>query len=214
MKIFRFLLVAALFVTASLVLPHLPDQVPTHWNTYGEPDTFSSKEFAAFLVPFMSLGFLVLFPLLAKIDPKKENYPKFKASWEWIQTLLFSMLAYFYGVQLFVTLVPEKQSMLPRLMFIGLALLFIALGNSIGKVRQNFFVGLKTPWTLSDPEVWQKSQRVTGWSFVIGGLIFLVLSILGAIPYLGTIFIAVTIVMVAFPVFYSYFVFRAKNSKK
>lgn len=213
MNIVRLLLVVALFVAAFLVYPHLPEEVPVHWNTIGEPDDFASREFGTFLVPAMALGFFILFPLLAKIDPKKQNYEKFTGAWEWIQTLLILMLAYFYGVQLFITLHPEQQELMPRLMFGGLGLLFIALGNLMGKLQQNFFVGLRTPWTLSDPEVWRKSQRVAGWSFVVGGLLFILLACLGNVPYLGAIFISITVAMILFPIVYSYLIYAKQKSK-
>lgn len=213
MKIFRILLVAALFAVAFIVYPHLPEEVPIHWNTLGEPDDFASRGFGAFLVPLMGLGFLILFPLLAKIDPRKANYKKFTSAWEWIQTLLIMMLAYFYGIQIFITFYPEHQALMPRLMFGGIGLLFIALGNLMGKLRQNFFVGLRTPWTLSDPEVWQKSQRVAGWSFVTGGLLFILLAFWGDIPHIGAIFISITAMMILFPIVYSYLAYSKHKHK-
>ena len=88
-------------------------------------------------------------------------------------------------------------------------MLFIILGNYMGKVRQNYFVGLKTPWTLNDPEVWQKSQRLAGWAFVLSGLIFIVESIIWiavAYAFIGTIALVVIV-----PIAYSYLISRPKK---
>jgi uncharacterized membrane protein len=79
----------------------------------------------------------------------------------------------------------------------------------MGKVRQNYFVGLKTPWTLNDPEVWQKSQRFAGWAFVLAGLAFIIEAIVwfAVVP----VFFAAMAVMVILPIAYSYLLSRKKR---
>jgi len=211
MKLLRHLIFAAMVAAAFYFYPQLPAEVPVHWNFAGEADNFASKAFGAFLLPGLALFFLTLFPLLAKIDPKKENYTKFCATWEWLQTLIVAAFAYFYGVQLFVTLSPAAESLMPRLMLVGVGVLFILLGNLMGKIRQNFFIGLKTPWTLSDPEVWQKSQRVGGWGFIAGGFIVLALAIFYQSQYVSLMLITVTFVMIVVPIVYSYLLYRRKK---
>ena len=89
-------------------------------------------------------------------------------------------------------------------------MLFILLGNYMGKIRQNFFVGMRTPWTLSDPEVWNKSQRFAGWMFVIGGLITIIESIVWLTS--GAIIFAVVFLIAIVPMIYSYLLYRGKGN--
>jgi uncharacterized membrane protein len=157
----------------------------------------------------MTLAFLVLFPLIARIDPKKANYEQFKKPWGVIQTSLIAMFAYMFAVTDFVTFYPEYNAMVGRAVVFGIGILFVILGNVMGKVRQNYFVGLKTPWTLDDPEIWQKSQRFAGWAFVLSGLVFIIEAIvwIAILP----VFIAIMAVMTVLPIAYSYLLSRKKK---
>lgn len=204
-------LILAMLIAAIILYPYLPDQIPTHWNVYGQADGWGNKGWAAWLVPGICTLLLLLFPLLAKIDPKKENYEQFTRPYEVIQTLLISFFAFVFTLQYVFTFYPEKQALMTPLMFSGVGVMFILMGNYMGKVRQNFFVGLKTPWTLADPEVWQKSQRLAGWMFVLGGIIFLIEAWLQ--KYILAAFILVIATIVIVPTVYSYWLFRTKKLK-
>lgn len=202
----RAVLVAAMFVAGAVVYPYLPDSIPTHWGFEGEPNQWSPKTWGAWIIPLMSLAFLVLFPLLPKLDPKKANYEQFKKPWGVIQTSLIAMMAYMFAVTMSVTLYPQYNALVGRFVVFGIGVLFVILGNVMGKVRQNYFVGLKTPWTLNDPEVWQKSQRFGGWAFVLAGLAFIIEAIvwIAILP----VFIVLMAVMVILPIAYSYLASR------
>jgi len=207
--IFRSLLVAAMFIVTIVFYPSLPDVIPTHWNLEGMPDDWGAKFWAAWLIPGMALLLLFLFPFLAKIDPRAKNYEKFSGVYVLIQTLILLFLSLVFFMQYFMIFYPDKNEWMSPILFSGLGVLFIVLGNYMGKVRQNYFVGLRTPWTLSDPEVWQKSQRFTGWLFVLGGLFFL----LQAWLQLSSVwvFASVLVVIVLAPVIYSYWVYRGNK---
>lgn len=187
----------------------LPDPFPTHFGVTGQPDSWGEKYWAAWLIPGMSLLLTLLFPVLAKIDPRYKNYEKFQGPWEVIQTAIIGFFAYLQAVIIYVTLNPEMQPMMGRFMFVGLGLMFIVLGNVMGKVRWNYFVGLKTPWALNDKEVWQKSQRFGGWAFVIAGLAFLFEA--WWYRYLGWFFGLTIGGVVIIPIIYSYLVSRNRQ---
>lgn len=212
LAIVRAVLVALMFVAGALLYPYLPDMVPTHWGLGGQPDAYNPKTWGAWIIPLMSLVFLVLFPLLPKLDPKRENYLQFKGPWSIIQTSLVCFLAYVYGVTMYATFYPESNSLVGRAVMFGIGILFVILGNVMGKVRQNYFVGLKTPWTLNDPEVWQKSQRFAGWMFVLAGLAFIIESVIwfAFLP----VFVVAIFVMVVAPMAYSYVLSRDKDKAK
>ncbi|MBU1348479.1 SdpI family protein [Patescibacteria group bacterium] len=202
----RISLVALMFIAAAIIYPYLPDIIPTHWGIEGVPKGWSPKTWGAWIMPPMSLAFLVLFPFLSKLDPKRENYEKFKQPWSVIQTSLVALLAYMFLVTNFVTFYPQYNDMVGRAVVLGIGVLFVVLGNVMGKVRQNYFIGLKTPWTLDNPEVWQKSQRFAGWAFVISGLVFIIESIIWIA--IMPVFVVMMGVMVLMPIVYSYLLSR------
>lgn len=206
---FRLLLVAGMIFASLLLYSKLPDTIPTHWGVSGQPDDWGSKRWAAWLIPGISIVFMFLFPLLAKIDPKSENYKKFSGPYEIIQTLLISFMSFIFFLQYYFTFYPAQQALMTPIMLSAMGVMFIVMGNLMGKVRQNFFVGLKTPWTLADPEVWQKSQRFAGWLFVIAGIIFLLEAWLQL--YLMPVFIFMILAIILVPTLYSYVLFRKKK---
>jgi len=209
MGVARIIIVALMFITGALLYSYLPDMIPTHWGFEGQPNQWSPKTWGTWLIPLMSLAFLILFPILPKLDPKKENYEKFKQPWGVIQTSLVAFMGYIYGVTMFVIFYPEYNAFVGRAVVFGMGVLFVILGNYMGKVRQNYFVGLKTPWTLNDPEVWQKSQRLSGWAFVLCGLVAIIESIIWiATPYVFFVAFALTVIV---PIAYSYLISKAKK---
>lgn len=210
MLVTRIVLAVLMLAAAAMSYPYLPNIIPVHWGFEGQPNGWAPKTWGAWLIPLMTLAFLFLFPLLQRLDPKRENYKNFKKPWAVIQTSLIAMFAYMYAVTLIVTLYPQYNAMVGRAVVCGIGILFVILGNVMGKVRQNYFVGLKTPWTLDDPEVWQKSQRFTGWAFVLAGLVFIVEAVVW-IAILA-VFIAMMTVMVILPIAYSYLLSRKKKA--
>lgn len=203
-RIAQYIIAACMFIAGLIIVKDLPDQVPVHWNFAGEPDNWMDKDIGTFLLPLVTLGMVILFPILQKIDPKRKNYEKFKGPWEVIQVSIVGMFAYFYAVSMYMTLYPQQSNTMGQFMIFGIGLLFVILGNLMGKVRHNYFVGLKTPWTLADPQVWQKSHRFTGWIFVFAGLAFIVESIIWIhIPY---VFFTIVLLTVVVPIVYSYLI--------
>ena len=204
----RFFIVAAMFIAGIALYQSLPDPMPIHWNFAGQPDDWGSKVWAAWLLPGLALLLTILFPIFAKIDPRHKNYEKFRKTWNGIQTAIVAFFGYMYGVMLYVLTAQADGELMGRFMLAGIGLLFVILGNYMGKVRWNYFVGLKTPWALDDPEVWQKSQRFAGWFFVLGGLVFL----FEAWWYqaFGLVFGITITSVVLIPTVYSYWVSRKK----
>ncbi len=207
--IFRLVVVILMFIVAAILYPRLPENIPIHWGMEGQPDEWGAKMWAIWIIPGISLILLFLFPLLAKIDPRRKNYDAFSGTYEIIQNLIILFLTFVFFMQFFMTLRPENQDLMPTMMLAALGIMFVILGNYMGKVRQNYFLGLRTPWTLNDPEVWQKSQRVMGWAFVVGGFIFLLQAWLQL--YVITSFIVVMSVIVVVPMVYSYLIYKKKH---
>lgn len=205
----KIILIAAMYLTGYLVLNKLPDMVPSHWNIAGEPDSWMLKNRAVWLFPTITLGLAWLFKYLPKIDPKKAKYAQFKRAWEIFQIVFLLFFAYIYFVTLYASL--HSGVNVGKWILMGVGILFVVIGNYMSKIKQNFFVGIKTPWTLSSEDVWNKTHRLGSWCFVICGLLFIIESQWNF--FLIPVFVTAIIIMVAVPIIYSYILF-ALNKKQ
>lgn len=193
---------------------HFPDQVPLHWNFAGEVDSYGSRIQGAFLMPAMMIGMYLLFLFIPLIDPKKERYAQFRKIYHVFKgVLLFFMLLIYYALGLSgLGYNIEIGTWIP--VFVGL--LFIILGNYMGKIKPNWFMGIRTPWTLSSEEVWNKTHRFGGKAFIIGGVLMVFMSLI-PVAYKIPIFIIVIVIVGFLPIIYSYILFigekRAKANK-
>jgi uncharacterized membrane protein len=170
-------LTATVFVAIVIAYPELPKQVPTHWNMQGQANDYSAK-WTLFLVgPGLMAGILLLFFFLPWLSPKHWEVDAFQHTYLYIMVVLVSMLAYFTGVSLWVGL--GYAANVDRAIVGGVCLLFALLGNVMGKVRRNFYIGVRTPWALANERVWNATHRFAAKTFVLGGLIGLALTAIG-----------------------------------
>ncbi len=194
-------LVILLPILAGVILwDQLPARIPSHWNAVGEVDGWSSKTFAVFGMPLILLAFQWLCACATSADPKKKNHSdKILHLVFWIIPVLNIVLSVFtYAAAL------GKGVPVDVLMPILFGVLFIAIGNYLPKCQQNYTIGIKIPWTLNSEENWNRTHRLTGWVWVIGGLVVMVSGF-----FVGFwLFLAVTLVMVLVPFIYSYILHR------
>jgi len=159
---------AAVIVSAAL-WAKLPPEVVTHWNLLGKPDGSSSRAWAALAGPAIILGLTLLFQVLPRIDPRRENYEKFRdVYWLVVNGLLLCLLV------LHLAILASGAGAVVSVQRVGagcLAVLMLVLGNSLGRIRPNWFMGVRTPWTLDSPEVWRKTHRVAAWLLVGAGVV-------------------------------------------
>ncbi len=159
-------LVAAL---ASAVLwRHLPPEVVTHWNLRGEPDGWSSRTFAALFGPLVILAVTLLFQVVPRIDPRRANYAKFIDVYWFVANGVILFITVLHLILLSAGIGAPVGA--PRLLAGLLAVLMIVLGNLLGRIRPNWFIGVRTPWTLESAEVWRKTHRAAAWLFVLAGV--------------------------------------------
>lgn len=196
------------FLLGWFLYPLLPEQVPSHWNFRGEIDDYSSKTWGAFGIPLMLLGMYLLFKVLPLIDPKKENYenfPKTYAALKYILTFFFLIL-YVVIIATSLGYPVSINKIIPAI----ISILFIAIGNYLTTVRPNYFVGIKTPWTLANETVWKKTHRISGRLWVASGVLGLIAVIfntrLGSIISLGLI-----IGTAIFSMFYSWWIYHKQE---
>ncbi|MCY7410583.1 MAG: SdpI family protein [Chitinophagales bacterium] len=198
-------LIAPLIYSA-FMWSQLPDIVPSHWNINGEIDDYSGKELPLLLLPCMNLILYFILFFIPRIDPRKKNYELFNSSYQNIRLIVH---IFFIGVHVFVMHATKTHEMAGLNFFIaGVGLFFAMLGNYMRTMRSNFFVGIRTPWTLSNEEVWKQTHALGGRVWFYGGLILAVISLF--VPDVTATFILIGgIIILAFiPIIYSYLKYK------
>jgi len=180
------------------VFDKLPEQMASHWNVANQVDDYISRFWGAFLMPIVTLGILALFLVIPNIDPLKVNIAKFREYFNAFITLIILFMVYMHVLTLLWNLGYDQFNM-STAMLPALGLIFIFAGIMMRKAKRNFFIGIRTPWTLSSDTVWEETHRVGATLFIASG-IFAMLGIfftnyavwLVLIPVLGsTIFLLV-----------------------
>jgi len=173
------LLVLAVSVGVSAgFAPFLPDTVPTHWNLRGEADDYGSKWVTLLLFPAVVLGMGALLNFLPLLGPFRRNLEQSARTYS---KLVLTFMTAFVGIQI-VVLIKSLGAEMPlgAAMSVVFGLLFVALGNSISKIRRNFYLGIRTPWTLASEEVWERTHRLGGRMFVGFGAAVFVTGLFGS----------------------------------
>ncbi len=179
----------------------MPEQMASHWNAAGEVEGYMSKNYGLFLMPIISIAIVLLFVLVIRIDPLKKNIKKFMGYYEGLVLAIVLFLFYIYLLSIFANLGYEFDMM--RMMVPSLGILFFYLGIVLGKARRNWFVGIRTPWTLSDDKVWDKTHELGGKLFKIAGVIALFGLVLPG--YAIWLVVVPVLVFAVYLIVYSYF---------
>jgi len=188
------------FLLGIYLYPSMPEQMASHWNAQGEVDDYMSKFWALFLMPLMSLGLLLLFLVIPKIDPLKQNIEKFRKYFDGFIVLMLGFLFYVYLLTIFWNL--ELRFSMTLLMIPAMAALFYYCGILVENAKRNWFIGIRTPWTLSNEKVWEKTHKLGGKLFKAAAIIILFGIVLKGYALL---FILVPVIFVSFYlIVYSY----------
>lgn len=165
----------ATLLGSAVVYPTLPDKIPTHWNIKGQVDATGSKDWAVFLMPCAMLGLLGLLRAIPWLSPKHFEVDAFQSTYAWIVLLVQCVFAYIHLLTILAALGNIVD--FPRAMSGCLFLFFALMGNVLGKVRKNFYVGIRTPWTLASDRVWNDTHRLAARMFVLVGVVGLLFSL-------------------------------------
>lgn len=196
------------------------DQIPLHWNAAGEADRFGSPKEATLLLWFlvgMTAFVAGLLAIVPSLDPKRENLEK---SWgifliAWIGTLLL-MLAVLVAIIFVMHRALHTGEMhlgewFPRGVIGAVGVLFAVLGNYLPKVRSNWFLGIRTPWTLSNEVVWERTHRFGGYGMMLGGLVMIVSAVILPVIWMVGIGLAAALIPTLGAVVYSYVIWRQET---
>ena len=170
------LLAASLLATA-ILYPHLPSQIPTHWNAQGQVDHYGAKWTLFTLHPAIMLGILGIFAVLPWLSPRRFEVDTFRATYLYIMLVMLVCFVYFQALMLWSAWAGNPPMV--KAVTGGICLLFALLGNVLGKVRRNFYIGIRTPWALANERVWNATHRFAAKSFVASGVIGLLVTLLG-----------------------------------
>ena len=189
------------------VFSSLPEQIPAHWNVHGTVDRFAPK-LTVFIFPGIIFLITILFQFMRRTDPNSDNYDKFQREYH---RYTFVIGLVFFAVQIMTIAAAFRMDFNVNLIFcLGIGSLFIFIGNLLPKTKHNYFIGIRTPWTLADEQNWFRTHRLAGKIWVLGGLI-VALTALAPESFQVPVFLTILAVMVATPFVYSYTEFRKKR---
>lgn len=199
-------LILATCAAGAFIYPRLPDRIASHWNAAGVANGTMSKGWGIFLVPLIMMGVFLLRLIILHTDPLKKNIESFKGYYESLWIALFIFFAYIFGLTMSWNLGYRFNftvAIIP-----AMAMLFFVIGLVLEKSKRNWFLGIRTPWTLSSDAVWEKTHKLGGFLFKIAAAI----SLLGLFSRDATITIIALIVPIitaaVVTVVYSYVVYK------
>ncbi len=200
-------LIASAVLAGLLLWSRLPDPMPGHWNAAGEIDGYISKFWGVFLLPIISIALTGLFLIVPRIDPLKANIAQFRAAFNWFIVAFVVYILYLYILTLLAALGTLFNMTLMLLPAVGL--LFIGIGYLMSGAKRNFFIGIRTPWTLSSDTVWDKTHKLGSRLFMLGGVVTILCAFLGEsgiwimlVAMLGASFV---------PIVYSYVLYQRET---
>ncbi|WP_246067767.1 SdpI family protein [Changchengzhania lutea] len=188
-----------------MIWDSLPETVPTHWNYKGEIDDWGHKSTTIFITFLLSGLTYLLFTIIPMIDPKK----KIKLMGNKYDNLKFLMTLFMSALAIFLLYSIKEQSLTnPAFLIAAIGLLYILLGNYIKTIKANYFIGIRTPWTLEHESVWKSTHLLAGKLWFIGGLAIVITALLTDRDFYTIFFIVITIIISLIPVIYSFIAYR------
>lgn len=203
------ILIAISIVAGVLLWNQLPDQMASHWNANDQVDGYMPKFWGVFMMPLIVLGMYVLFLVIPGIDPLKANIAQFRGAFNLFIVLISVFMLYIHGLTLAWSLGYQDFKMSAAMLpFMGV--LFIFIGYMLRQAKRNFFIGIRTPWTLSSDTVWEKTHQLGSILFMVSGVLAFIGSFLGGelafwlffVPLMGS---------ALFLVIYSYILYRSET---
>ena len=201
-------LIAIALIAGLSLWNQLPDQMASHWNANDQVDGYISRFWGVFLMPLITLGMFVLFLVVPGIDPLKANIAQFREAFNVFIALMVAFMLYIHGLTLAWSLGYQDFKMSAAMLpFMGI--LFIAIGYLLRQAKRNFFIGIRTPWTLSSDRVWDKTHRLGSVLFMVSGAFAILGGFFGGMTAVWLMFVPL-IGSSLFLVIYSYILYRGE----
>jgi len=200
------ILIVGATIAGTLLWNRLPEQMASHWDVNDQVNGYMSKFWGVYMMPVVAIGMFLLFLIIPNIDPLKANIAQFRETFNLFITFIVGFMIYIYALTLRWNL-GYTDFGIGKAMLPAMGLLFFIIGSMLRKAKRNWFIGIRTPWTLSSDHVWNETHRVGGILFVVSGVLAAIGGFFGGniafwsimVPVLGT-----TIFLVA----YSYVLYQ------
>ena len=196
-------------VAGLMLWNRLPDQMASHWDINDQVNGYIPKVWGVFMMPLIVLGMSLLFLIIPNIDPLKANIAQFRETFNLFIVLIVAFMLYIHGLTLAWSLgytnFKMSTSMLP-----AMGLLFIFIGFMLRKAKRNFFIGIRTPWTLSSDTVWDKTHQLGAVLFMASGVLAFIGGIFGGLTAFWFMF-APLIGSTIFLLVYSYVLYQRET---
>jgi len=202
-------LIAFTVLAGILLWGQLPEQMASHWNANDEVDGYMSKFWGVFMMPLITLGMFALFAVIPNIDPLKANIAQFRGVFNWFIIFIAVFMLYVHGLTLAWSLGYQNFKM-STVMLPFLGILFIFIGYMLKRARRNFFIGIRTPWTLSSDIVWDKTHQLGSVLFMFSGAMAIIGSFFGGMFAFWLLFTPLMISVIA-TIIYSYILYRKET---
>lgn len=205
------LLIAGMFIATALSWSAAPDSIPVHWGIDGEVDRYGGKFEGLLLMPLLAAGIYLMLLFIPRIDPKRANYERFANVYRIIRIVMLVFMAALHGI--IIAAVFGSGIDIGMVIMIMVGLLLAILGNYFGKLKPTWFVGIRTPWTLTSDLSWNKTHRLGGRLFVALGLLLAAAGVIGQDWALYLVF-GLLFAMIIFLMIYSYVVWKSDPDRR
>lgn len=205
-------LLALLIIVAQILIsvgtyPFLPDRVPSHFDAAGNINGYLPKLVNAILLPGISIVLFLVLRFITQIGPNLGYRNQRQANVQVVNLIMVGILLFLLVIQLLTTAYALGAHVdISLVLFLAISVLFMFLGNYMGKLRRNFWAGIRTPWTLASDVVWERTHRLGGWLFVLVGFIGLITSFFPPLRFIG-LFVPLFVVIIVLVV-YSYIAYQ------
>jgi uncharacterized membrane protein len=209
------ILLAAPFLALAIYWSDLPARVPVHWDLSGQINGWAAKAPGMLIVPLTALGMTLLLRVLPWLDPKLQptggSEGRMPAILPIVRISALVLLDTIFFVQIATSLGKEVAG--GRILMTCLLVFFLVLGNYLGNLRPNYFVGIRTPWTLENPETWRATHRLGGRLMFFGALVLLIVQFFLSQRTFGAIFVGAILALAVWGIFYSWHHCRTHGAK-
>tara|TARA_R110002167_G_C12655880_1_gene649514 strand:- start:314 stop:958 length:645 start_codon:yes stop_codon:yes gene_type:complete len=196
------------FIYLAYIWNDLPKKVPIHWNGEGEIDGYGDKVSLILIPILLSLLTYVILILIPIIDPKG----KIKNMGEKYESIKFILIFFMSFLALFILYSSHSQTITnPNILFILIGFLFVFLGNYMKTIKPNYFIGIRTPWTLENETVWKRTHKLAGIMWFLAGILIIILSLILGKRLNRILFIVITCIISIVPIIYSYIQFKKQK---
>jgi len=197
------------FIYLAYIWNQLPEKVPMHWNIKGEIDRYGEKIELIIIPILLPLLVYIIFLVVPKIDPKN----KLNKMGNKLQSIKFLSTTFMSILALFIIYTAKNESFTnPNYIVLSIGILYIIFGNYFKTIKANYFIGIRTPWTMENETVWKKTHKLSGKLWFVGGIIVVITSLILEKETNFTIFLIITGIITIIPIVYSYLIF--KNERK